>query len=173
MPEALFCVKVKTNTFILCKTVYFTRTNKCKSPIWSVKVLLKRLLHSWQIAEIIARRQSPRDVWDISLGMISSFDIGKISLGRCPRDILLIYLSSPHIPLGFASWYMGWLEVYQAIYYSFFIYPCGILYNTCSKRSMYQRFFQNQPIEVLNSEKMIWQQQNQTRSQFVCYKAES
>ena len=77
-----------------------------------------------------ARRQAPRDIWDISLGMISSFDIGKISLGRCPRDILLIYLSSPRIPLGFASWYTGWLEVYQAIYYSFFISPRGILYST-------------------------------------------
>ena len=74
-------------------------------------------------------KSAPRDVWDISLGMISSFDIVKISLGRCPRDILLIYLSSPHIPLGFASWYMGWLEVYQAIYYSFFISPRGILYS--------------------------------------------
>ena len=41
--------------------------------------------------------------------MISSFDIVKISLGRCPRDILLIYL------------------IYQAIYYSFFIFPHGIL----------------------------------------------
>ena len=44
-------------------------------------------------------------------------------------EILLKYLLSPQIPLGFASWYLGWLEVFQAKYYLYLKYPRPILYN--------------------------------------------
>ena len=48
-----------------------------------------------------------------------------------------------------------------------------ILTKTCSKRSLPQRFFQNLPVEVQKREKKIWQQQNQTRSKYKCYRVES
>ena len=136
MPEALFCVKVKTNTFILCKTVYFTRTNKCKSPIWSVKVLLKRLLHSWQIAEIIARRQAPRDVWDIYSEWFPHLLSAKYPSG----DALGIFCwySSRHtvyVQIGFNSGYIWSDSSYFRPYTTlFFISNRGILYSiVCTK----------------------------------------
>ena len=56
----------------------------------------------------------------------SSFYIVKISLGQGPRVILLKYHSSPQIPLGFASGYLGWLVVFQAKYFSFLKCPRAI-----------------------------------------------